>query len=85
MVDKSIPYYPLTMVKEDAENYPRYGLPAGYKFVFYQKGDEKHWAEIEADVAQFSSAEKGIECFRREFLEGQDLEPEKRMLFVVSP
>lgn len=85
MVDKSIPYYPLTMVKEDTDNYPRYGLPAGYKFVFYQNGDEKHWAEIEADVAQFSSVEKGIECFRREFLEGQDLEPEKRMLFVVSP
>ena len=85
MVDKSIPYYPLTMVKEDTENYPRYDLPAGYKFVFYQNGDEKHWAEIEADVAQFSSVEKGIECFNREFLEGQDLEPEKRMLFVVSP
>ena len=73
------------MVKEDTENYPRYDLPAGYKFVFYQKGDEEHWAEIEADVAQFSSVEKGLECFNREFLTGQDLEPEERMLFVVSP
>ena len=73
------------MVKENTENYPRYDLPAGYKFVFYQKGDEEHWAEIEADVAQFSSIEKGLECFNREFLTGQDLEPEERMLFVVSP
>ena len=44
MIDKSIPYYPLTMVKDDAENYPRFDLPSGYRFEFYKKGDEIHWA-----------------------------------------
>lgn len=85
MIDKSIPYYPLTMIKTDTKNHPRCELPAGYEFVFYSKGDEARWAEIENDVGQFSSVEKGIECFNREFLEGQDLDPEKRMLFVISP
>ncbi len=73
------------MVKEDTKKYPRYELPAGYEFVFYRKGDEKHWAEIETAVGQFSCVEKGIEYFNREFIEGQDLDPEKRMLFVTSP
>lgn len=85
MIDKSIPYYPLTMVKENTEDYPRYELPEGYFFVFYKNGDENYWAEIETDVGQFDSVEKGLECFRREFLDGQDLNPESRMLFVVAP
>ena len=73
------------MLKEDTESYPRCDLPAGYKFVFYKKGDEAHWAEIETAVGQFANIEKGLECFNREFLEGQDLDPEKRVLFVVAP
>lgn len=82
MIDKSIPYYPLTMYKTDTECYPRYDLPQGYEFVFYQKGDEAAWAKIECAVDQFSSVEKGIECFMREFVDGQNLDPENRMLFV---
>ena len=85
MVDKSIPYYPLTMVKGDAENYPRFDLPDGYRFEFYKKGDEIHWAEIEVAVGQFSDIEKGLEYFNKEFFVGQDLDPRERMLFVVAP
>ena len=85
MIDKSIPYYPLTMVKYDAETYPRYDLPSGYRFEFYKKGNELHWAEIETEVGQFSGIEKGLEYFNKEFIAGQDLDPEKRMLFVISP
>lgn len=85
MIDKSIPYYPLTMVKDDAENYPRYDLPLGYRFEFYKKGDELHWAEIEVAVGQFSDIEKGLEYFNKEFFVGQDLDPRERMLFVVAP
>ena len=85
MIDKSIPYYPLTMVKEGTGNYPRHDLPSGYRFEFYKKGDEKHWAEIEVAVGQFSDIEKGLEYFNKEFIALQDLDPEKRMLFVISP
>ncbi len=84
MLDKSIPHYPLTMNKTDTKNYPRHALPDGYEFVFYQKGDEVKWAEIETDVGQFSCVEKGIECFMRDFVNGQNLDPRERMLFVKS-
>ena len=84
MIDKSIPYYPLTMIKNDTKNYPRHTLPDGYEFVFYNKGDEVRWAEIETDVGQFSCVEKGIECFMRDFVDGQNLDPRERMLFVKS-
>lgn len=84
MIDKSIPYYPLTMVKSNTKNYANHNLPVGYEFVFYKKGDEVLWAEIETDVGQFSSVEKGIECFMRDFVNGQNLDPRERMLFVKS-
>ncbi|MBO4971860.1 MAG: GNAT family N-acetyltransferase [Clostridia bacterium] len=82
MLDKSIPYYPLTLIKTDTESYPEYRLPDGYEFVFYQKGDEVSWADIECSVGQFDSVESGVKCFRREFENGQNLKAEERMLFV---
>lgn len=82
MIDKSIPRYPLTLCKINTDQYPRYSLPQGYSFVFYQKGDEKKWAEIEYSLGQFESIEKGVECFGRQFLTGQELNPEERILFV---
>ena len=85
MIDKSIPHYPLTMTKEDTDQYPRYSLPEGYDFVFYQKGDEVKWAEIEVSVGQFESIELGLTHFSRQFVEEQNLAPEERMLFVRSP
>jgi len=85
MLDKTIPYYPLTLVKTDTQIYPEYRLPDGYEFVFYQKGDEVHWAEIERSVGQFNTLEAGIECFKRDFVCEQNLNPEERMLFVKAP
>ena len=82
MIDKSIPRYPLTLCKNDTDQYPRYELPEGYSFVFYQKGDEKKWAEIECSVGQFDSIEKGIESFEKEFLIDQRLVAEQRVIFV---
>ena len=82
MIDKSIERYPLTLCKTDTQNYPRVDLPDGYSFVFYRAGDEKKWAEIECSIGQFESIEKGIECFKKEFLINQELVPEERMLFV---
>lgn len=84
MIDKSLPYFPLTLIKTDTETYPRRGLPEGFRFVFYTAGDEWHWAEIERSLGQFETLEEGVACFRREFIEGQRLRPEDRMLFVVD-
>ncbi len=85
MINKSIPHYPLTMIKADTKSYPRYSLPDGYEFLFYQKGDEARWAEIEVAVGQFEDMEKGLLHFNRQFIDGQNLKPEERMLFVRSP
>ncbi|MBQ9783863.1 MAG: GNAT family N-acetyltransferase [Clostridia bacterium] len=82
MIDKLLPSYPLTLYKTDTEQYPKYGLPEGYTFVFYQPGDEEAWARLECSLGQFDSMEKGLECFKREFLVDQILVPEERMLFV---
>lgn len=84
MIDKSLPYFPLTLIKTDTENYPRRSLPEGFRFVFYRAGDEWHWAEIERSLGQFETREEGVACFFREFTEGQRLRPEERMLFVVD-
>lgn len=84
MIDKSIPHYPLYMTKTDTKNYPRRTLPDGYEFIFYRQGDEQRWAEIETDVGQFLSVEKGIESFKSSFLVGQTLDASERVLFVRS-
>lgn len=82
MIDKSIKHYSLTMYHQNAEDHPSYDLPEGYEFVFYQKGDEQHWAEIETDVGQFSSIQSALDCFKREFIDGHSLSPKERMIFV---
>lgn len=84
MIDKSIPNYDLFMVKTDPENYPKNPLPEGYYFEFYKNGDEKDWARLECELGQFESIEQGVECFEKQFLIDQTLDPHDRMLFVRS-
>lgn len=85
MIDKSSKHYNLFMIKTDPESYPVCPLPDGYSFVFYKSGDEKEWARLEMELGQFDSVESGIECFKNQFLVGQTLRPEDRMLFVKAP
>ena len=84
MLNKNIPHYSLVLFKTDTKNYPEYTLPEGYRFVFYKKGDEAHWAEIERSVGQFNSVEEGLRSFHASFVNGQDLVLEERMIFVVD-
>ena len=85
MLEKSLPYTPLLMIKTDTESYPCFDLPKGYSFRFYRAGDEEAWAELECSLGQFDTLEAGIAAFRREFLEGYAIRPEDRMLFVSDP
>ena len=84
MLDKSLPMCYVLMVKEDTEVYPRYSLPDGYSFKFYEKGDEKTWVEIEMTVGQFQTMEEGLASFNAEFVEGHTLQPEERIFFVID-
>ena len=85
MIDTSIPYYPLVMHKTDADNYPKYELPEGYKFVFFQDGDEIKWSEIQTAVGSFGSVETGVKVFNDSFVDGEILDAKERMIFVVAP
>lgn len=85
MLDKSLPFIPLMMTKNDTKNYPHFNLPEGYTFRFYQAGDEHLWAAIECAVGQFDSEEPALRMFRGEFLNNPRLKPEERMLFVLDP
>ena len=85
MLDKSVPLCFVILYKTDTTEYPRYTLPEGYSFALYQKGDETEWAKLEVSVGQYDTVEKGVECFRREFVDGQNLNPEERIVFVRDP
>ena len=84
MIDKSLPYIPLTLYKCDIDAFPRYSLPEGYRFEFYREGDEARWAEIEYSLGQFSSPERGVKCFGEQFIYEGAPDVGERMLFVVD-
>lgn len=85
MLDKSLELCYVLMEKTDTDSYPVYALPDGYRFRFYRPGDEVAWAELEVSVGQFSTTEEGVRCFEREFVRGQSLRPQDRVLFVLDP
>ena len=64
--------------------FPRYCLPEGYSFDFYKAGDEAEWARLECELGQFENKDRGINCFKNEFLINQRLDPEKNVLFIKN-
>ena len=74
--------HPLFLYKTDPKNYPKFELPCGFTLDFYKKGDEVHWANLECSIGQFDSLEAGIGAFEINFLKGQALSPEERIMFV---
>ena len=85
MIDTTVEAINLFMLKKDTYFFPAFGLPSGFYFDFYRKGDEVFWAELEFELGQFSSTDRGIEVFRNEFLNNTELSPEERMIFVKDP
>jgi len=83
MLDKSLPFAPVIMVKRNADNYPRFGLPAGYKVESYVPGREREWAEIMASVGEAESVEAGVKLFNSTFGDHPELLG-RRNLFAVS-
>jgi GNAT superfamily N-acetyltransferase len=67
MLDKSLPFAPVIMVKRDADNYPRFDLPAGYRIECHIPGREREWAEIMASVGEAESVDAGVKLFGSTF------------------
>ena len=83
MLDKSVPYQDIYMLKLDgALSAPV--LPEGYSFRTYDSGDEKHWAAIETSVDEFESIDRALTYFDREFAPNAS-EMKRRCTFVCDP
>lgn len=67
MLDKSVPFGAVIMVKRDADSYPRFELPAGYTLACYVPGRENDWAEIMASVGEADSFKSGLSLFSKTF------------------
>lgn len=58
-------------------------VPVGFYIRNYKNGEEYLWAEIESAAGEFSSEEKALEYFLREFGEHKD-EMEERCFFMIE-
>jgi GNAT superfamily N-acetyltransferase len=47
-------YINVRMVRENLNDIPKYGLPAGYSIQWYQPGYEKHWQAIQSLADEYN-------------------------------
>lgn len=80
--DERIKFYEL-MLERNLKNLPRFLLPDGYRFVFFQKGDREQWINIERSAKELTSYEQGVEVWNK-FFGGKDHELTKRMVFIEN-
>ena len=83
MLDKSLPFIGVIMVKTDIKNYPRFELPPGYRFSGFQAGFEERWARLMFSVDQTDTLDEARTLFAKEFLTESALLP-KRCVFVLD-
>lgn len=73
----------LKMVRDHTEDIPDFSLPSGFRFRFFEKGDEQTWARIETLVDEFENEAAALERFNAEF--GEHLEEmAERCLFIEN-
>ena len=83
MLDKSIPYYHVIMVRPQGTPFEQSPLPEGFRFSSFQTGDELAWAAIETSVGEFDDVATSVEYFSREYLPFAD-ELKRRLVFVEN-
>jgi GNAT superfamily N-acetyltransferase len=66
-VEKGLEHIELIMYRPDFRGIPEAVLPDGFSIRHYREGDRETWVEIEMNVGEFSTVERGIEVFEREF------------------
>lgn len=83
MLDKTVPYYEFWMVRPPQQPVPAVTLPEGFRFVFYQEGDEAAWGRIETAVLEFSEVSEALQYFKKTFAPFPEV-LSQRMLFVEN-
>lgn len=85
MLDKSIPYYGVLMLKKDLHNYPRFTTPAGYTIRFWRDpDDEEAWCALQTAAGQFDDLSQAHRRYQLEFAP-YPRKLEQRMLFALDP
>ncbi|NLJ79997.1 MAG: GNAT family N-acetyltransferase [Firmicutes bacterium] len=74
----------LIMINEDLSRHSPIPLQPGFKFRFFQDGDQETWAEIEAQAQEFPNIEAARARFQQEFRK-QRKELSKRCFFLLDP
>ncbi|AMC93184.1 hypothetical protein AOC36_04110 [Erysipelothrix larvae] len=83
MLDKTLPYIGVIMIKNKTQDYPRYSLPNGYSYSFYKPGFEKDWALLIYALENTNSLNEAENIFQKEFLTRPDL-LKNRCLFILD-
>ena len=83
MLDKSVPFAKIKMIRKAGTQIPDYPLPEGFSFTFFQDGDEKDWARIETSVDEFDSEFAALMRFKSDFIPYKD-ELYRRLLFIEN-
>lgn len=84
MLDKTVPYADFYMKRPAGLAVPVPELPKGYRFVFYQAGDQEAWCRIETSVLEFKTKDDAASYFEKTFLP-EEKELIQRMFFVEDP
>ena len=82
MIDKSVPFAKLKMKRPAGTPIAEFPLPEGFKFTFYQKGDEESWARIETAVDEFDNEFAAVMRFKQDFNPPDELS--RRCLFIEN-
>jgi ribosomal protein S18 acetylase RimI-like enzyme len=83
LLDKTVPYYNVIMVRKAGAAIPRTELPAGFSFASYVAGKERAWAEIETSAGEFDAVEGAQNYFTAEYVPYME-ELQRRLLFVCN-
>ncbi|HHW32347.1 MAG TPA: GNAT family N-acetyltransferase [Clostridiaceae bacterium] len=83
MLDKSLPFFRVIMVRKAGTPVPEPLLPDGYKFVTFIEGDERHWAEIETSVGEFNNVYEAVNYYRENYLPYTE-EVKRRTIFIQN-
>lgn len=82
MIDRTVPYFPVWMLREDGAPVPARSLPDGYTFDFYRpetgKGD---WVTVQLSSRQLETRTQAESLFDSEFMHRAEA-LSQRMLFV---
>jgi GNAT superfamily N-acetyltransferase len=77
-------YIPVELIRNNMDHLPDFSCPVGYSIRTFVPGNERLWAQIEAEAGEFDTAEEALTHFNTEFGAFAD-ELEDRCFFLEDP